>query len=196
MINKKEIYEKFINFKDDWFQRFIFSKEVWEDNYKFKQEKDYNDTARRLAIANSSVEKEKNKKEWEDKFFFAISKLLLCPGGRIIANLGTGEDRKHTTLFNCYIWSVQEAKMKNCDSIEGIYDALKIQAHTLKSEGGYGVNASWIRPSGTYVQGIGGRTPGVLKFMELWDKSSEIITMGSDKTIGEKKDEEKINASG
>lgn len=58
----------------------------------------------------------------------------------------------------------------------------------------YGTNFSWIRPKGSYVKGIDGRTPGVLKFMELWDKSSEIITAGSDIILGERKPSEKIKA--
>jgi ribonucleoside-diphosphate reductase alpha chain len=82
--------------------------------------------------------------------------------------------------------------MKNpADSLAGIFELLEAQSQTLKSEGGYGTNFSYIRPSGSYVEGIGGRTPGVLKFMELWDKSSEIITMGSEKVIGGRKKGEK-----
>ena len=69
---------------------------------------------------------------------------------------------------------------------------VKRQALTLKSEGGYGMNFSWIRPAGTYINGIGARTPGVLKFMEMWDKSSEIITMGTTKRFGKKRKNEKV----
>jgi len=43
-----------------------------------------------------------------------------------------------------------------------------------------------MRPNGSYIRGTGVRTPGVLKFLELWDKSSEIITMGSDKNKSDK----------
>jgi ribonucleoside-diphosphate reductase alpha chain len=94
-------------------------------------------------------------------------------------------------VHNCYVHNPSDINYQDSDSIEGIYDMLKAQAHTLKSEGGYGMNFSWIRPAGSYVKGIGGRTPGVLKFMELWDKSSEIITMGYEDPIGNKKKEEK-----
>ena len=85
----------------------------------------------------------------------------------------------------------RDINLKNCDSIEGIYTLLKAQAHTLKSEGGYGINCSFLRPAGSYIKGIGARTPGPIKFMELWDKSSEIITMGSEKITSERKDSEK-----
>jgi len=49
-----------------------------------------------------------------------------------------------------------------------------------------GLNLSFIRPNGSYVMGTGARTPGVIKFMELWDKASDVITMGSSKVIHDK----------
>jgi ribonucleoside-diphosphate reductase alpha chain len=49
-----------------------------------------------------------------------------------------------------------------------------------------GVNLSFIRPNGSYIVGTGARTPGVVKFMELWDKASDVITMGSSKVINDK----------
>ena len=86
---------------------------------------------------------------------------------------------------------MNDTKLEDPDSIEGIYTQLQAQAKTLASEGGYGTNFSWIRPRGMYINGIGARTPGVLKFMELWDKSSEIITMGSDEILDDLKIDEK-----
>lgn len=42
-----------------------------------------------------------------------------------------------------------------------------------------------------YVKGGGIRTPGVIKLMELWDKSSEIITAGTTKVIGQRHSDQK-----
>lgn len=67
------------------------------------------------------------------------------------------------------------------DSVEGIYNALYRQAKTLQSEGGYGFCADVMRPRGSNIGGIGNQSPGAVKFLELWDKSSEIITSGSGK---------------
>jgi len=53
------------------------------------------------------------------------------------------------------------------------------------------MNFSWLRPDGSYINGIGARTPGAVKFMELWDKSSELITMGTTKRYGGKQEHEK-----
>lgn len=92
---------------------------------------------------------------------------------------------------NCFVHNPADIDYKDPDSIEGIYTLLKSQALTLKSEGGYGMNFSWCRPAGTYINGIGSFSPGIINFMSLWDKSSEIITMGSEVTFGETKKEAK-----
>lgn len=112
-----------------------------------------------------------------------------------VYNLSVENDESYIAngivVHNCFVHAPSDLKYTDPDSIAGIYDMLKAQAQTLKSEGGYGMNFSWIRPAGAYVQGIASRTPGVLKFMEMWDKSSEIITMGSEKTVGERRADEK-----
>lgn len=166
------------------------SDEVWNDNYKYLDENSREDTWKRAAKACASPEKDEVRSEIESKFLEILYNDRFVPGGRILANLGTSS-RKSTTLYNCFVHNPHDIKLTDCDSLDGIYDMLKAQAKTLKSEGGYGINASWIRPAGSYVEGIGSRTPGPLKFMELWDKSSEIITSGSTKIIGKKNKHEK-----
>ena len=162
------------------------SREIYNTTYRAPGEKEYSDTIERVAKTAASVETKEKYQEVYENFKWLLEDFKFVPGGRILSNIGTG--RKKTTLFNCY---VSDAKMEDCDSLEGIYDMLKAQALTLKSEGGYGTNFSWLRPQGAYIEGIGSRTPGPLKFMELWDKSSEIITAGSELAFGGRKKDEK-----
>lgn len=89
----------------------------------------------------------------------------------------------------CYVGPLPDHDL---DSIEGIYKVLVEQAKTLKSEGGWGMNFSWIRPRGSFIKGIGVESPGSVRFMELFDKSSEIVTAGSGKKASNKKAKEKI----
>lgn len=166
------------------------SSQVWADNYKGPLEKTRKDTWDRAAKACAAVEHETIRENIENDFKSILYNDRFVPGGRILANLGI-PGREGTTQYNCFVHNPEDINMKDADSIEGIYNLLKAQAKTLKSEGGYGINASFIRPSGTYIHGIGSRTPGVLKFMELWDKSSEIITQGSTKILGKKQKNEK-----
>lgn len=167
-----------------------FSNEIWGVTYAGPNEKTLEDFWTRLADGCANVEEESKREEIRAKFYELVKDFNGMPGGRVAANIGI-TSRKQSTLFNCYVHGVKGLKYKDPDSVTGIYDMLKAQALTLKSEGGYGINFSWLRPNGAYIDGIGARTPGPVKFMELWDKSSEIITMGSDIVVGGKNKNEK-----
>jgi len=154
-----------------------FQKEIWENNYKFDEDQTVQDTWQRVAKGAAAVEKDKGK--WTEKFYSLLENFQFVPGGRIIANIATGRDS--VTLMNCFAHNPHDLHMTNSpDSLTGIFELLKAQAQTLKSEGGYGTNFSYVRPAGTVIRGVGVPHPGVVKYMEMWDKSSEIITEGSD----------------
>jgi ribonucleoside-diphosphate reductase alpha chain len=165
-----------------------FSEEVWKTTYKDHNDNSINDTLYRVATAAASVEEtDKQIKEWTDKFYDLLSEFKATSGGRIYANAGT--EWGGTTLMNCF---VGPRKDYDIDSLDNILHNLKNQASTLKSEGGWGENFSYIRPRGTFIHGIGVETPGAIKYMELFDKSSEIITSGSGKKSKNKKAKGKI----
>lgn len=169
-------------FQDD------FSEEVWATTYK-----DHNDivvqdtwrrTAKKIASAEGTPEKQK---EWEEKFFDLLSGFKAVPGGRIIANAGTEWEK--TSYLNCFVGGLPS---QDLDSLDSIFKVLADQANTLKSEGGWGMDFSWIRPRGSFIGGVGVESPGAVKFMELFDKSSEIVTAGSGKKSTNKKAKGKI----
>ena len=154
-----------------------FSKEIWESTYKNYKDETVDDTMFRVASAVASVEEtEENRLLWTEKFYNLLTNFKATAGGRIYANAGTGW--KGTGLMNCF---VGPRVKNNADSLEGILEHLKSQAFTLKSEGGWGEKVSYIRPRGSFIEGVGVESPGAVKFMELFDKSSEIITAGSGK---------------
>ena len=165
-----------------------FSEEILRTTYKDHKDETLSDTFRRVAKNIASAEKTPEKQaEWEEKFYDMLSDFKTVAGGRIQANAGT--EWKKTTLLNCYVGSLPKHDL---DSIEGIYAVLKDQANTLKSEGGWGMNFSWIRPRTAFIEGVGVESPGSIKFMELFDKSSEIVTSGSGKQSSNKKAKKKI----
>ena len=154
-----------------------FSREVWETTYKHQDDKTINDTLRRVAKAIASVEKPDEKRfEWESKFYELLSGFKMTAGGRILANAGT--NWRGVTLINCFVGPKPKYDQ---DSIEGIFSVLTSQVLTLKSEGGWGMNFSFIRPRGAFIHGIGVETPGAVKYMELFNTSSDVITAGSGK---------------
>ena len=167
-----------------------FSKEIWELNYKAPNENYIEDTWRRLASSCALVEKSDKRKKIEDQFYSILSDFKFIPGGRIMANLGV-EGRDNTTLYNCFVYNPTPKEIYDIDSMEGIMEMLKNSSVILRTEGGLGIYVGWLRPKGSYINGIGARTPGVVKFLELWDKMSEIITAGSIIKVDENKNEKK-----
>jgi ribonucleoside-diphosphate reductase alpha chain len=165
-----------------------FSKEVWQSTYKHHNDTDIDNTLRRIAKAVSEAEKtQEDKKLWENRFYELLTGFKMCAGGRILANAGTGWSG--TTLMNCFVGPKPKYDQ---DSIEGIYAVLLAQAKTLKSEGGWGMNFSFIRPRGSFIHGVGVESPGPVKFMEIFDVSSGVITAGSGKKSKKKEAKEKI----
>ena len=157
----------------EWFSN-SFSQETWYQKYKAPTDNNVEDTWRRVAKDLASIEDDKEK--WEEEFYGILEGFKFVPGGRITSNAGLG--LTGTSYLNCY---VSGPTGKDIDSIEGIYGELLQQAQILKSEGGYGFNADFMRPRGSHISGIANQSPGAVKFLELWDKSSEIITEGSGK---------------
>ena len=179
------------------------AKTVWQTKYQYAQESQLQ-TFRRIAKSLSSIERDRE--YWEKKFFQTLVNFnsenkpigLKCTmGGRITANLGTRY--KNATLLNCYIsGEVKDAIIKynrelpNGDKIKVQYKTDKVgddmknimltlleQTLTLGQEGGWGSNFSWIRPRGSIVGGVGVEHPGVVKFLEMFDKTSEVIVAGN-----------------
>jgi ribonucleoside-diphosphate reductase alpha chain len=165
-----------------------FSQEVWSSTYRDHNDITVDDTTYRVAKAAASMETTQElQEEWTEKFYDMLSEFKCTAGGRIYANAGT--EWKGTTLMNCY---VGPRVSEDPDSLDGILTHLRHQAQTLKSEGGWGENFSYIRPRGSFIHGIGVETPGAVKYMELFDKSSDVITSGSGRKSANKKAKGKI----
>lgn len=159
-----------------------FSEEVWKTTYKDYNDKTVNDTLKRVARYVASAEKPSLQNEWAIKFYEMLTGFKAICGGRILSNAGT--EWKGTTLMNCF---VGKRVLYDPDSLEGIYEHLLAQSLTLKSEGGWGENFSYIRPRGSFINGIGVESPGSIKYMELFDKASDVITSGSGKKSSNEK---------
>lgn len=147
------------------------SHEIWNRKYRYQGSKSvspdnsYEDTWRRVARA--AAVNEQDKQLWEDKFYSILEGFRFLPGGRIIANAGTG--REETTMFNCYVMNQIE------DSIEGIFDTVKESALTQKQGGGVGFDFSTIRPRGSLIRGCEAESSGPISFMQVLDSTCSTI---------------------
>lgn len=165
-----------------------FSQEIWATTYKDHNDNNLTDTLKRVAKSVASAEAtEAARVEWQAKFEDLLANFKGVTGGRIMSNAGT--EWQKTSFMNCFVGPLPD---QDLDSINGIFKVLVDQANTLKSEGGWGMDFSWIRPRGAFIGGVGVESPGAVKFMELFDKSSEIVTAGSGKKSSNKKAKGKI----
>lgn len=145
---------------------------IWEDRYGLKDdqgnliEKNITDTFHRVAKAIAS--KEKNPKEWAKKFYWMMSKGYFCPAGRILAHSGTS----YSQLLNCFVLPFRD------DSLEEIMHTATDMAITQKFAGGTGFNYSALRPEGSYIKGVNGRSCGVIGFLSMMSTISEVIEQG------------------
>lgn len=104
---------------------------------------------------------------YKESFHEILYEQLFVPGGRILRNCG----RSKGSLFNCYLLQIG-------DSIEEIGQFMK-DALTLWSEGGgVGCNFSPLRPKGDLILGKGGKSSGLVSFMEAANNLSKTIESG------------------
>jgi len=145
------------------------SLDIWDKKYRLKDkseqpvDKDINATYMRVAKALSDVESKDKRKEWQEKFVWAL-KHGAIPAGRIISNAGAQAYKPATSTINCTVSGIVP------DSMLGILERNLEAGLTLKAGCGIGYEFSTLRPKGAYVSGAGAYTSGPLSFMDIYDK--------------------------
>lgn len=105
--------------------------------------------------------------EIEEKFYKMLSEFKFLPNSPTLMNAG----RALQQLSACYVLPVE-------DSIEGIYSSVKNMALIHQSGGGTGFSFSRLRPSGDFVKSTKGVSSGPLSFMQIFDKSTDVVKQG------------------
>lgn len=116
----------------------------------------------------SAEENEATELAFMAQIFEVIHDRMFIPGGRILANAGTGIKN----LMNCFILPIE-------DSRESIYGALGNAAEIFAWGGGIGYNFSDLRAKGALVRTTGGEASGPISFMSLFDQTGEVISQAS-----------------
>lgn len=149
---------------------------VFLDRYSLKDddgnpvEKTPEEMWRRVAKGIASVEKKKDQKDWEEKFYNAMTDFKFVPGGRVLAGAGTGYG---VTFFNCFVIPSPP------DSRDGIMDNLKAMIEIMARGGGVGVNISSLRPRGARVKKVNGFSSGPCNWAEMYSVAThDIIQQG------------------
>jgi len=124
----------------------------------------------RVAQAIAGVEPEQSRDEWTQKFYDVLKDFKFVPGGRILSGAGSGTD---VTFYNCFVTPSPE------DSVEGIFDNIKIAADIMRRSGGVGVNLSSLRPRGAYIKTVNGTSSGPCAWGILYsDMTGKVIIQG------------------
>ncbi len=147
------------------------SLEVLLEKYAKNGERTLEDVRRRVARALASVEKEKERKKWEERFYWA-QEAGFIPAGRINSAAGTN---LQATLINCFVQPVGDSVTEREDGYPGIYTALAQAAETMRRGGGVGYDFSRIRPRGARVKGTQSNASGPVSYMRVFDRSCETV---------------------
>ena len=142
--------------------------EIWRDRYR-KNDETYEENLRRVAHAVAQAEPENKRHIYEESFFELLCSGDFFPGGRTMSNAGIGEK---LTLNNCFVSPIID------DSMEGIFDAVKLGAVTHKSGGGIGYCFSNLAPNGrkTHNDAI---ASGPVSFMDVFNAQTRTVQQGS-----------------
>ncbi|KAI8062316.1 ribonucleoside-diphosphate reductase large chain [Gilbertella persicaria] len=81
-------------------------------------------------------------------------------------------------LSSCFLLTMKE------DSIEGIYETLKICAQISKTAGGIGLNVHNIRANGSYIAGTNGYSNGLLPMLRVFNNTARYVDQGGNKRPG------------
>jgi ribonucleoside-diphosphate reductase alpha chain len=81
-------------------------------------------------------------------------------------------------LSSCFLLTMKE------DSIEGIYDTLKMCAKISQSAGGIGLSIHDVRAKGSYIRGTNGYSNGIVPMLRNFDMTARYVDQGGGKRKG------------
>ena len=140
---------------------------IWKDRYQ-KNGESYDDQLWRVAdfIAEAEVTQAH---KWSERFYSIMKSGYFFPAGRTMSNAGIGEK---LTLNNCFVAPIIG------NSMEQIFDAVKLGAMTHKAGGGIGYAFSNLAPNG-YKTRNDAIASGPVSFMDVFNAQTATVQQGS-----------------
>jgi len=127
---------------------------------------------RRISKGIAEVEKQYGKSQLEvakleDEFYRVMTNLEFIPNSPTLMNT----DTEFRQLSACFVLPIE-------DSIESIFNTLKVAAIIHKTGGGTGFSFSMLRPKGDMVKTTGGIASGPISFATIYDTATEVVKQG------------------
>jgi len=123
--------------------------------------------ARAIAAIETKYDQKADVKKIENAFYKIMSRFEFLPNTPTLMNAGT----RIGQLSACFVIPVG-------DSLPEIFEAIKWTAIIHQSGGGTGFDFSHLRPQGDSVKSTGGIASGPVRFMTIFDKTTEVIKQG------------------
>jgi ribonucleoside-diphosphate reductase alpha chain len=108
----------------------------------------------------------KDDKGHYNKFLKILLSMRFLPAGRVQAAMGSP---RQTTPYNCFVSGTLP------DSMDGIMNAAKEAAETMRLGGGIGYDFSTLRPRGDLIKSLDSRSSGPVSFMGIFDAVCKTI---------------------
>ena len=140
---------------------------IWKDRYQ-KNGESYDDQLWRVADFIAEAEETKSHK-WSEQFYSIMKEGYFFPAGRTMSNAGIGEK---LTLNNCFVAPIVG------NSMEQIFNAVKLGAMTHKAGGGIGYAFSNLAPNG-YKTRNDAIASGPVSFMDVFNAQTATVQQGS-----------------
>lgn len=140
---------------------------IWKDRYQ-KNGESYDDQLWRVADFIAEAEETKAHK-WSEQFYSIMRAGYFFPAGRTMSNAGIGEK---LTLNNCFVAPIVG------NSMEQIFNAVKLGAMTHKAGGGIGYAFSNLAPNG-YKTRNDAIASGPVSFMDVFNTQTSTVQQGS-----------------
>lgn len=120
-----------------------------------------------IAIHGNSLDRVRESYEYMSQKYFTHATPTLFNAGTV-----------HQQLSSCFLVAMQD------DSIDGIYDTLKDCAKISKWAGGIGLHVHNIRASGSFIQGTGGQSNGLVPMLRVFNETARYVDQGGGKRNG------------